>query len=67
MFSFLSSHAGRAVCGLAVMLAMILIPNFLNWVAATFTLAWSVHHLRESFRIVDAEGESDDAAERFAA
>ena len=69
MFGFLRSHAGMATCGLGVMAAMILIPQFLNWVAATFTLAWSVHHLRESFRIVDAgaEDDEDDAAERFAA
>lgn len=69
MFAFLRSHAGQATCGLAVMAAMILIPQFLNWVAATFTLAWSVHHLRESFRIVDAanEDDDDDAADRFAA
>ena len=70
MFSFLKSHAGRAVCGLAVMVGMVVIPDLLNWVAATLALAWSVHHLREAFRIADSEAEhddDDDAAGRLAA
>ena len=60
MFDFLKSHAGRAVCGLAVMVAMVMIPYLLNWVAATFALAWSIHHLREAFRLAEVEVEIDD-------
>ena len=61
---FLNSHAGLAVIGLSVAVVLIVFPPALAWVAATFAVAFTFHHLVLAFRQADAEEaelQTDDA------
>ena len=60
MWDFLRSHAGRATLGLGLFAGLFLWPPMLSWLAATFSLAYALHHYREAFRRAEAEEAASD-------
>src|SRR4051812_31939127 len=55
MKAFFNSHAGKATAGVVIADLLIAWPDLLSWLVAGYVIYWSVGHLRQSFRSLDAE------------
>ena len=65
MWGFFRSHAGLATIGMCLVCLLLSWPPAISWLMATLLLAFSIHHLFEAFRELDASetAETDVEAE----
>jgi hypothetical protein len=54
---FFESHAGKTVAGVVLADLLFSWPDLLGWAVAGYLLYWSIGHLRQAFRLMDAEDE----------
>ena len=58
MRAFLQTSAGKGTVGVCLTVLILVWPVVGTWLVASLTLAFSVHHLSESFRQIDAQADA---------
>lgn len=64
MNTFLSSHSGKGVVGVALAALLFVWPPACSWIMASLFLGWAISHLNVAFRELDLE-KSPEASEQL--